>query len=300
MGHPPSNAATTQKQEQNRVLKHSARLEPGEASNKLLESFLLATKLPLGEQEKMSRWLKAVPVMLALAALSIFAASCGNSSQARVRFVHAIQDAGPLDIDVNGTQDFTNISFREVQPNQPGYTNVPSGTDTLEGFAANTTTEAFSDSVGWGAGAAYTVVATGFSQSGKNGINVVLLSIPDNIPTPPAGDVAFRIIHASPSGPGTVDVYIELNPSSGPELPITIQGLAYTQASKYLSFAYNPNQDPIPPGFTVYVTASGSMDPIINEQIYPGAAGAVFTLVLTDNPYGTTMDTSYLELTDAN
>jgi hypothetical protein len=299
MGHPPSNAATTQKREQNRALKHSARLEPGEASNKLLESFLLATKLPLGEEEKMPRWLKAVPVMLALAPLCIFAASCGNSSQARVRFVHAIQDAGPLDIDVNGTQDFTNISFREIQPNQPGYTNVPSGTDTLEGFAANTTTEAFSDSAGWGAGAAYTLVATGF-QTGKNGSNVVLLSIPDNIPTPPAGDVEFRIIHASPSGPGTVDVYIELNPSSGPELPITLQGLAYTQASKYMSFVYNPNQDPIPPGFTVYVTASGSMVPIISETLDPGAAGAVRTLVLTDSQDGTTMDPLYLELTDAD
>jgi len=260
---------------------------------------LLATKLPLGEEEKMSRWLKAVPVMLALAALSIFAASCGNSSQARVRFVHAIQDAGPLDIDVNGTQDFTNISFREIQPNQPGYTNVPSGTDTLEGFAANTTTEAFSNSAGWGAGAAYTLVATGF-QTGTNGSNVVLLSIPDNIPTPPAGDVEFRIIHASPSGPGTVDVYIELNPSSGPELPITLQGLAYTQASQYMSFVYNPNQDPIPPGFTVYVTASGSMVPIISETLDPGAAGAVRTLVLTDSQDGTTMDPLYLELTDAD
>jgi len=248
----------------------------------------------------MSRWLKAVPLMLALAAVSIFAASCGNSTQARVRFVHAIQDAGALDIDVNGTQDFTNISFREVLPNQPGYTNVPSGTDTMEGFLTGTTTEAFTGTANWSGGAAYTVVATGF-ETGTNGANVVLLSILDNIPTPPAGDVAFRIIHASPSGPGTVDVYIELNPSSGPELPITIQGLAYTQASQYISFAYNPNDDPIPPGFTVYVTASGSMTPLFpGEQINPGAAGAVSTLVLTDNPYGTSMDALFLELTDTD
>ncbi len=247
----------------------------------------------------MSRWLKAVPLMLALAAVSIFAASCGNSNQARVRFVHAIQDAGALDIDVNGTREFTDISFREVLPNQPGYTNVPSGTDTMEGFLTGTTTEAFSDTASWGGGAEYTVVATGF-ETGTNGANVVLLSIPDNIPTPPAGDVAFRIIHASPSGPGTVDVYIELNPNSGPALPITIQGLAYMQASQYINFAYNPNDDPIPPGFTVYVTASGSMDPIITEMINPGAAGAVRTLVLTDVQGGTAMDPDYLELTDTD
>jgi hypothetical protein len=216
-----------------------------------------------------------------------------------LRFVHAIQDAGALDIDVNGTQDFTDISFRGVLPNQPGYTSIPSGSDTMEGVLTGTTTEAFSDTVTWRGGAEYTVIATGF-ETGTNGANVVLLSIPDNIPTPPAGDVAFRVIHASPSGPGTVDVYIELNPNNGPALPITIQGLAYTQASPYMSFAYNPNDDPIPPGFTVYVTASGSMEPIISETINPGAVGAVRTLVLTDVQGGTTMDSLFLELTDTD
>jgi len=272
---------------------------PDAASNKLLKSFLLTIKLSVGERERMSRWFKAVPLMLALAAVSIFAASCGNSSQAHLRFVHAIQDAGALDIDVNGTQDFTDISFRGVLPNQPGYTSIPSGSDTMEGVLTGTTTEAFSDTVTWRGGAEYTVIATGF-ETGTNGANVVLLSIPDNIPTPPAGDVAFRVIHASPSGPGTVDVYIELNPNNGPALPITIQGLAYTQASPYMSFAYNPNDDPIPPGFTVYVTASGSMEPIISETINPGAVGAVRTLVLTDVQGGTTMDSLFLELTDTD
>ncbi|MGA7559825.1 MAG: DUF4397 domain-containing protein [Terriglobales bacterium] len=262
---------------------------------------MLATKLPLGEEEKMSRWLRAVPLMLALAVLSVFAASCGNSNPARVRFVHAIQDAGALDIDVNGTKDFPGVSFREVLPNQPGYTNVPSGSDTVEGFAAGTTTEAFSESVSLGAGTAYTLIATGF-ETGTNGSNVVLLSIPDNIPTPPAGEVAFRVIHASPSGPGTVDVYIDLNPSSGPVQPITIQGLAYTQASTYISLPYNPNDDQIPPGFTVYVTASGNTQPpyLMEETIDPGTSGAVRTIVLTDNPYGTSMDPSYVELDDAD
>ena len=79
-----------------------------------------------------------------------------------------------------------------------------------------------------------------------------------------------------------MDIYIELNPSTGPLLPITIQGLQYTQASKYVSFAFNPNNDNPPPGFTVYVTAAGSMQPIISESLNPATAGAVRTLVLTD------------------
>ena len=203
---------------------------------------------------------------LALAALSIFAASCGSSAPAQVRFVHAIQDAGRLGCQCHGTngttQEFLSLSFLGVQPNQPGYTSVPSGSDTIArvldrhhhpGLQRHRLT--------WARRQQYTLVATGFSQTGTKGSNVVLLSIPDNIPAPPAGDVEFRVIHASPSGPGTVDVYIELNPNTGPGLPITIQGLAYTQASKYVSFTFNPNNATTPPGFTVYVTASGSTTP---------------------------------------
>jgi len=251
----------------------------------------------------MSLLLKALPLTLALAALSIFAASCGSSTPAQVRFVHAIQDTSPLDISVSGpnittTQEFTDISFPGVLPNQPGYTSIPSGSNTIEGFLTGTTTEVFSDSVSWNGGQQYTVIATGFSQTGANGKNVVLLSIPDNIPAPPSGDVEFRVIHASPSGPGTVDVYIELNPNSGPGLPITIKGLAYTQASNYVYFNFNPNNDTPPPGFTVYVTASGSTIPIISEPINPANAGAARTLVLTDVQDGTSMRQLFLELSD--
>lgn len=256
----------------------------------------------------MSRLLKAVSFTLACAVLSIFAASCGSSAPANIRFVHAIQDAKPMDIDVTGTdtktvQEFTNVAFLGIQPNQPGYTSVPSGSDTIEGVLTGTTTKVFSDSTGWGSTASYTVVATGFSQTvppAAPGSNVVVLSIPDNIPTPASGDVEFRVIHASPSGPPTVDVYIELNPNNGPGLPITIKGLNYTQASSYVSLAYNPNNATIPPGYTVYVTASGSTQPIISEPIYPSSAGAVRTLVLTDVQDRKTMNSSFLELTDAN
>jgi|HubBroStandDraft_1064217.scaffolds.fasta_scaffold00233_20 hypothetical protein len=260
----------------------------------------------------MLRWLKALPLAspltlpltllltLALAALSLFAASCGSNAPSLVRFVHAIQDEGTLNVDVNGTPKFIEISFLGVLPNQPGYITVPSGNDTVEGFLASNNTEAFISSVGWGAGSSYTMIETGFSQTGVNGSNVVPMSIPDIIPAPPSGYVEFRVIHASPSGPGTVDVYIDLNPSTGPELPITISGLAYTQASRYVAFAYNPNNDPIAPGFTVYVTPSGSMQPIITQQINPGAAGAARTLVLTDMKGVPTMNTTALELNDIN
>jgi uncharacterized protein DUF4397 len=254
----------------------------------------------------MPRWLKILPLALSVMALSICIASCGSTNgPAKVRFVHALQDASALDIDVTSgattTQEFTAIAFLGVQPNQPGYTSVPSGNDTFKGMLTGTSTQVFSNSVGLGAGGKYTEIATGFSQTGAHGSNVVLLSVPDNIPTPPTGDVEFRVIHASPSGPANVDVFIELNPNNGPGLPITIQNLAYMQASKYVSFTYNPNNVNPPPGFTVYVTASGTTSPIlISEGIDPGTAGAARTLVLTDAQNGTSMNTQYLELSDLN
>ena len=253
----------------------------------------------------MSRLLKALPLMFALAALSIFAASCGSSTPAQVRFVHAIHDAPALDIDVTGpntasTPEFTHLSFLEVQPAQPGYTSVPSGSDTITGVLTGTTTPVFTDTVGWDAGGHYTVVATGFSQTGTNGSNVALLSIPDVTPTPPTGDVEFRVIHASPSVP-KVDVYIELNPNTGPGLPIAIQGLAYTQASQYVTYVFNPGNATPPPGFKVYVTAPGNAAQIyIAEFLSPSTAGAVRTLVLTDAPTGNAMNSTYLELSDLN
>jgi len=253
----------------------------------------------------MSRLLKTLPLTFALAALSIFAASCGSIAPAQVRFVNAIQDAGTLDIDVTGpnavtTPEFAHVSFLDVQPAQPGYTSVPSGNDTIAAVLTGTTTPVFTDTLGWDAGGHYTVVATGFSQTGTNGSNVVLLSIPDVTPTPPSGDVEFRVIHASPSVP-KVDVYIELNPNTGPGLPITIQGLTYKQASNYVTFVFNPNNATPPPGFKVYVTASGSTTPTyIAEFLSPSTAGAVRTLVLTDAPTGGTMNSTYVELSDLN
>jgi hypothetical protein len=249
----------------------------------------------------MFRLLKVLSFALALAALSIVVASCGSNGSSQIRFVHAIQDAPTLDIYANGTLLFSDISFLGVLPNQPGYSSVISGTNTIQGFlTGGETTQVFSNSAGFGSGTQYTLVATGFSKTGLNGSNVILLSVTDNNTAPPSGDVSFRVIHASPSGPSPVDVYIQLNPSPGPLQPPAISGLAYTQGSRYVSISFNPNNDPTPPGYTVYVTTSGSTIPIFSEAIYPNTAGAIRTLVLTDVQSGSAMQQSFLELSDAN
>ena len=253
----------------------------------------------------MSRWLKALPLTLALAALGIFATSCGSSSNlAQIRFVHAIPDANALDVAVygpqavNGTQLFFDVAFRAVLPSS-GYTTVPSDTDTIEGFVNPTdTTEVFSDAVNWSAGLQYTVIATG-SATGANGSNVVLWSIPDDNSAPASNYVEFRVINASPhSPPGGVDVYIDAIPVQSMGNPV-LSGLAYQQVSKYVSLAFFPdnNSNNINYGYELYVTQSGSTTPIFSQYLGPGD-NTIHTLVLTDVQGGNAMNPLALELTD--
>src|ERR1019366_1352868 len=111
--------------------------------HKLLKSFLPTTKPTLGEL-RMSRCFKALPLALALAALSIVTVSCGSSSNvpAQVRFVNAIQDTAQygtaLDIDVAGTKEFTDVPFPGFQPSS-GYTKIVSGGSALQGIQTGTT-----------------------------------------------------------------------------------------------------------------------------------------------------------------
>jgi hypothetical protein len=242
----------------------------------------------------MFRLLKALPPTLALAALSIFATSCGSGSSAQARFVNAIQNTSVygngLDVEFNGTKKFTNVTFPNASAST--YTSVPAGNDTILGVQTGATTQVFSSTTSLSGGKQYTLVATGFANG--SGGNVVFLSISDTNTAPTTGNVKFRVIHASPSGPSSVDVYIEPNPFNGNLTPpATIPGLAYEQASSYVSLAFNSS------GYTVFVTASGSTTPIFS-QIINNPTGSIRTLVLTDVQNGSSMNPAFLELNDLN
>ncbi len=169
-------------------------------------------KLPL--ENTMRGFLKALPLslalVLALAGLGLVLTSCNNSSQAQIRFVHAIWDAGALDIEFSGAKDITDVAFLGVQPTS-GYRPVPSGSITIEGFATGSTSEAFqTENVNLSSGSEYTVVATGNIAGGGNG-NVVILNPSDDNAEPANNTINFRFIHASPDGPGTVYIYVVPN-----------------------------------------------------------------------------------------
>jgi hypothetical protein len=245
----------------------------------------------------MLRLLKAVLLTVGIAALSMITVSCNNSGQAQVRFVHAIEDASALDIEVNGTKDFTKVAFGNLQP-LTGYTAVQTGIDTVVGLLTGTSTVAFSTTnVKLVAGTEYTVVATGF-DTGFEGSNVVILNPSDDNTEPANGTIKFRVINASPSAPEPLDIYIQPAQVEGLTPPATISGLAYQETSTYVPEAYNTSGA----GYTVYVCPAGTTDQLFRQTFVVGGPneGSIRTLILTDQQGVQELNPQFIELDDLN
>ena len=225
----------------------------------------------------MFRLLKALPVTLALAALSIFATSCGSSSQSQVRVVHAISDGPALDINVNTTKVFTNIAFGGVQPTPPAYTKVASGSDTLQAVDTGTTTAVIANtSASLSGSSQYTVLLTGLlNVTGANTPTFNLIT--DNNTAPTSGNVEIRIIDGSANTPqGGFDVYIVPQNTNIQTLTPQISGLLIGQASSYQSLNITGNV------YEVIVSPHGNQTPSINQN-YTILTGSIRTFVIVDN-----------------
>ena len=241
------------------------------------------------------RLLKSLLLALAVAALSLITISCNTSSTAQVRFVHAIEDAGALDIEINSTKIFSDIAFTDLQP-LTGYKGAPSGVDTMEGFVSGTTTEAFFvPNVKLFEGSEYTVVATGTVVNTNSA--VILVSL-DNDNVPNDGTVNFRFINAAPDGPATgVDIYVM--PAQEPlQSPATVAGLIYQQTSAYINVPYNKQGS----GFVIYVCTAGTTTPLFSQALAVGGPteGAIRTLILTDQQKVEALNPLFVVLNDVN
>jgi hypothetical protein len=245
----------------------------------------------------MFRLLKTLLLAAGIAALSMITVSCNSNGQAGVRFIQAIPDASALNIEVNGTSYFTNVAFSNLQP-LTGYTAVPAGVDTVEGVLTSNSTEAFSTSgIKLLGGTDYTVVATGFVAGSTN--NVIILNPSDDNREPANGTIKFRVINASPSAPGALDIYIQQSQVQGLTPPATIGGLAYQETSKYLPEPYNANGGG---SYTVYVCPAGSTTPIFQQTFVVGGSneGSIRTLILTDQQGVAELNPQFIELDDLN
>jgi trimeric autotransporter adhesin len=232
---------------------------------------------------------------LSLASLSILATGCGGNSQVRV--VNAISDA-PVNCDlaINGTTLFSDLGFESVSP-ASGYQSVSSGSDSIEFFQTGTTTPVVNAaSMHLQGSKQYTVVAMGYygDTSGAEAPGLVLLT--DDNTLPKAGDTEIRVVHASPSAPGSVDVYLLPTGTDISNAAPTISGLMFQRASSYQSLSAATYAYVL---YTVIVTPSGSKTPFINQG-YTLSAGQIRTLVLVDASGSKTPSQTPLALVDLN
>jgi hypothetical protein len=235
----------------------------------------------------MLRMLRTLPFALVLAALSMFAASCG-SSNSKLRLMHAVPDGGAIDVLIDGKNVAPGLSFDIAT----SYLSVTSGSRHVQVFAAGTTTNAFFDgTVSLSGGTTYTAVATGSATSST----VVAPLFTDNNTAPTSGNIEIRVIHASPTWNtdfGGLDVYVVAPGTSISGVSPTISNLTYKNASTYLSVAAGQ--------YEIVMTPVGQKSNDIDiEPSDLNTAGRIRTFVVVDNAGGGLSGTPQ-ELSDLN
>lgn len=250
----------------------------------------------------MSRLLKVLFCSLAVVAIGIFIASCG-SGNTEYRFVNAIAyPTGPqyaLDIYVNSsptsstgtvTPTFGDVGFGSTEPSS-GYTKVSSGTDALLVFQTTQTSNPYiSSPLNLASDSQYTIVLAGNSNASGATYPYAAQVINDtNPPTPASGEVEFRVLDASLST-GSVDVYISPTEAGFQAVGKVATGLSYPTKNNVGSFSSGYQNVGISTSgnLTAYVCSpSGSTNVIATSSTYAVTAGQLHTLVLVDQPGGT-------------
>jgi len=244
----------------------------------------------------MFRLLKALPLTLAIAALSLFT-SCGSSNNTQIRIINAIPDAqGALDVDFNGNKitGTTPLDFKSIFPatNPPAtYASEPSGNGTITAYVSGTTVNPVNNgNSNFSSSTQYTVVLQGFAAS--NNTPAVLT---DNNTAPTTNTLEYRVINASPSSPaGGVDVYIFPNGNQLPASP-NIPGLTFGQGIYVQALPYTAGS-----GYTVVVTPHQNTGQEYVNQNYTPANGSITTLVLMDVQGGGSMSQFPVAFSDLN
>jgi hypothetical protein len=264
---------------------------------------LSAAKTALVENA-MFRWLKPLPLTVAIAALSIITVGCATNP-AKGRFLNALQNTNAyggvgstIDVKINQTKIFSSLGF--ASPSSI-YTTIATGNDTFEGYESPAdTTPVFNNlTATLTGGYQYTLIAAGLA-GGSGSLAPTLIYQHDNNDVPPANITEFRVINASPDSPPSVDVWIIPEPTTGPEgtcasqstTNCPISGLAYTNISPYIKVTAIPGGT-----FGFFVTFHNSTS-LIAKTTVPGAAGSITTVVLTDTQNGSFMSPTPVILED--
>jgi hypothetical protein len=155
-----------------------------------------------------------------IAGAAIFASTASaQSSDARLRVLHASPDAPAVDVYLDGAEAISDLAFDDITD----YVTVPAGDHNVQVFAAsaNGTGDPVIDAdVTLTGGTDYTVAAVGLLA------NIEPLVLVDDNSDPAAGQAKLRFVHASPDAPA-VDIYAD---GAG----VVVPNASFKDASGYL------------------------------------------------------------------
>jgi len=194
----------------------------------------------------------------------------GVSTRARVRAVHAVADAPPVNVlvDAQPLRGGNNLAYG----NATSYTAVDAGARTVRVNLATTGATVIEAPGTFAAATDYTVLATG---SAAGTITPIVLT--DDNTAPPSGQAKIRIIHASPTA-GSVDVY-----ATTPNGPLTDISRIVPNAAFGTSTAVS-GYIRVPAGrYQIRVAPTGTATPAINSEAVDLRNGQIRTFVI----YGT-------------
>ena len=160
---------------------------------------------------------RAASLLATLGLVALFATPVAAQDEAFVRVVHASPDAPNVDIWVDGEVVLSDVPFTAVSD----YLALPAGDYNVQVTATGATDPVIDADLTLEAGTSYTVAATGLLAE----ISATVLT---DDRTPASGQAKIRVFHASPSAPASVDVAVT-------DGPILVEGLAYPEASDYLT-----------------------------------------------------------------
>ena len=203
-----------------------------------------------------------------------------------MRFIQASPTAPNVDVLIDGKIVITNLAYLGISP-ASGYLTILGGTRELEMRSTGMTADLINSNVAFSTHHLYTVLASGTTA------NIAAVQITDDNSVPSTGNVKLRIIQGSTTLPN-LDVYIVAPGTDITNMPPTVSGLAYQQASGYQSVSAASAEiiftDPTNPAKTRLI-----------DYTFPSlAAGQIRTLVAVDIAGGSGISSTPLVLADLN
>lgn len=214
--------------------------------------------------------LKSLRLLAAAAALTVialFTVSCGSSSSAKYRVLHASPGESNLDIELDSKVVASNIAYGTAS----SYLSASSGSHQLQLNTAGATNALLSKSVSFTANSQVTILATDYPAQ------LAAISLTDDTTTPTSGDFRIRLINASPSA-GIVDAYVVAPSTDVTGVSPTITGLTFEAGSTYQSLTAG--------NFEVIFTQAGTKNILAVSGSSALASGKIYSVVLLSQTSG--------------